>query len=82
MLRKRAQRNGPLPAGGELPPGGRNRDNGLAAIVARVRAAIELLAPFGYEDGSGFHIGIKPVQDKSSQCLRAQEQDEAPGNAV
>lgn len=32
----------------------------FAAIVAKVRAAIEAQAPIGYQDETGFHTGVKP----------------------
>ncbi len=32
----------------------------LAAMVAKVRAAIETQVPVGYQDETGFHTGVKP----------------------
>jgi len=32
----------------------------FAALFAKVRAAIEALAPIGYQDETGFHTGVKP----------------------
>ena len=67
MLKQRPQHDRPLPAGGELPLAKLDRVKYLAAIVARLRAAIGLLVPLGYEDERGFHIGTKPVQDEPSR---------------
>ena len=32
----------------------------FAAIVAKIRAAVDSLAPIGYQDETGFHTGVKP----------------------
>lgn len=32
----------------------------FAAIAAKVQAAFEAEAPLGYEDETGFHVGVKP----------------------
>jgi hypothetical protein len=73
MSKKRVQHDGPIPAGGEPRLAKSDRVHCLGAIVARLRAAIELNVPLGYEDETGFHIGAKPVCSESSQCFRVRE---------
>ena len=42
---------------------GAHSDQGLLARVALLlEAALDLIAPFGYEDASGFHLGEKAVR--------------------
>ena len=38
----------------------------FAAIAAKVRSAIEALAPIGYQDETGFHTGIKPRDSEAA----------------
>ncbi len=40
----------------------RNRTGGLARMAAVWHAAMNLIAPLGYEDESGFHLGEMPDQ--------------------
>jgi len=38
----------------------------FAAMVAKIRAAIESLAPIGYQDETGFHTGVKPRDSEAA----------------
>jgi hypothetical protein len=35
-------------------------------MVAKIRAAIESLAPIGYQDETGFHTGVKPRDSEAA----------------
>jgi len=77
MLKQDVQHDGPIPAGSEPRLAKSDRVKCLAAIVARLRATIELTVPLGYEDETGFHIGAKPFHTESKQCFHSCEQDKA-----
>jgi hypothetical protein len=77
MLKQGVQHDGPIPAGGEPRPARSDLLSGLAALVARLRAAIELCVPLGYEDETGFHIGAEPFHTEAGQYFGSCEQDEA-----
>jgi hypothetical protein len=36
----------------------------FGGIIAKFRSAIANLAPVGYQDESGFHLGVKHTQDR------------------
>ena len=36
----------------------------IAAIIMKVRAFYESVAPVGYQDENGFHVGEKPSEQK------------------
>jgi hypothetical protein len=38
----------------------------FTSIAAKVRAAIEGLAPMGYQDETGFHTGVKPRDEQAT----------------
>jgi hypothetical protein len=73
MLEQPVQHDGPIPAGGEPRLAKSDRVHWLAAIVARVRTAIELHVPLGYEDEAGFHVAAKPDHSESGQCFAVRE---------
>jgi phage protein D len=35
---------------------------GLSEIVAKLRKAIRIEIPIGYQDETGFHMGVKPAE--------------------
>jgi hypothetical protein len=37
------------------------RPNFIRSLIARWNAAMEMIAPMGYEDDQGFHFGPEPV---------------------
>jgi hypothetical protein len=39
----------------------------FAAIIAKMRAAMDRQVPLGYEDEEGFHYGVKSVADSDAQ---------------
>jgi hypothetical protein len=36
----------------------------FAGIIAKLRSVIASQVPLGYQDESGFHLGVKQTQDK------------------
>ena len=38
---------------------------GLRGIVAKLRKAIRIEIPMGYQDETGFHLGIEPAEKTS-----------------
>jgi hypothetical protein len=38
----------------------------FASIAAKMRAAIDGLAPIGYQDETGFHTGVKPRDEEAA----------------
>ncbi len=38
----------------------------FALIAAKVRAAIDGMAPVGYQDETGFHTGVKPRDEQAA----------------
>ena len=36
----------------------------LGGIIAKLRCVLASWAPVGYQDESGFHLGVKKTQDK------------------
>jgi hypothetical protein len=38
---------------------------GLRGIVAKLRKAIRIEIPIGYQDETGFHLGIEPAEKTS-----------------
>ena len=38
----------------------------FASIATKLRAAIEGLAPVGYQDETGFHTGVKPRDEQAA----------------
>ena len=73
MLKQPVQHDGLIPAGGKPRLAKSDRVHSLAAIVARVFAAIELHVPFGYEDETGFHIAERPNLSESDQSIGVRE---------
>jgi len=45
---------------------------GLRGIVAILRKAIRIEIPIGYQDETGFHMGVKPAE-KTSQVVAGLE---------
>jgi hypothetical protein len=37
---------------------------GVSGIVAKLRKAIGIVIPIGYQDETGFHIGVKPAEKR------------------
>jgi hypothetical protein len=38
----------------------------FAAIIAKLRSAFASLAPVGYQDENGFHLGEQPADEKET----------------
>jgi len=45
---------------------------GVSGIVAKLRKAIRIKIPIGYQDETGFHLGLKPAE-KTSQVVAGLE---------
>jgi hypothetical protein len=39
--------------------------DGVNGIIAKLRKAIRIEIPIGYQDETGFHKGVKPAEKKS-----------------
>ena len=50
---------------------------GVSGIVAKLRKAIRIEIPIGYQDETGFHTGVKPAEKevKSLWVLAENKQD-------
>jgi hypothetical protein len=50
---------------------------GVSGVVAKLRKAIGIVIPIGYQDETGFHMGVKPAEKKSqvSTGFAESEQD-------
>jgi hypothetical protein len=38
----------------------------FAAIIAKVRAAVDRQVPVGYQDEDGFHFGVEPIRKSNN----------------
>ena len=53
---------------------------GVSGIVAKLRKAIRIKIPIGYQDETGFHLGLKPAE-KTSQVVAGLEYSWTTGSS-
>lgn len=67
--------------------GDSSMQEGLSGIVTRLRKSIRIEVPIGYEDETGFHLGVNPAEEisrvaaalvlASNESLQAEQERES-----